>query len=302
MPRPPALSGPSLALNEVQRARAAFAQQYLVDLNPAAAAERVGMLPSEGHRLLANPAVRMVIHALTDFRARRVRVEQDYVLNRWLEVERADPRAISELWRVPCRYCWGFDHRYQYDDVELENARAAHRHAQLKLLEAERREFDDQGGGGYTINRDPMRGPDYVEFMERVGGRAEPNAEHTCPRCHGHGTELAYYHDSRTYGPDALALYRGVEVTRGGGFKVNVWSAEDARANIARHLGMFPTSGVTVRLPGGGSVEVTEVQHVIIDGERLLAPEDIPVVTIEQPPQEAVTESEAIEVEHVLAD
>ena len=60
-----------------------------------------------------------------------------------------------------------------------------------------------------------------------------------CPECHGHGTTYAYFHDSRDYGPGARALYRGIEQTPNGGFKVNMADQAKAAEVLAKHLGMF---------------------------------------------------------------
>jgi len=223
-----------------------FLDELMIDMEPPEAAIRAG-LPnrSDGAALLKRTHVHHAFMARLRGRSDRVGVTQDYVLRRWLLLEQADPRELSEHWMVPCRHCWGHDHSYQFDDVELREATNAHRIRQMKLPEHERIEFDDQGGGGYTINRDPCRGPDYAEFMQRVASlRGKPEAEvettcdHTCPKCHGHGVPHIVFHDTRKLSPTAALLYKGVRVTANG-YEMMMRDQDAAREMIAKHQGYF---------------------------------------------------------------
>lgn len=249
MPR----SSPSLLLRSALDARQVkFIDELLSHPRSDAveAAERAGYQRREVSALLANRAVRAAVETAKRYRADRMTAQQDHVLRRWAQIVRADPRELVEHWRVPCRRCWGHDHGYQFTDVELREAIATHRFKQLKLPAQDRAEFDDQGGGGFTINRDPCRGPDLVKFIEVHRLRAglpslelEANSDHSCPACYGHGTSYVYYHDTRHLSADAAALYLGMDETRNG-MKIVMRSKPEAEQFLARHLGVLRPDSV----------------------------------------------------------
>lgn len=225
--------------------------------DPSKAALEVGIQSRDVGSFIARKEIRAAVEMARRYRANRLVPQADYVVSRWHAVVRADPRELVEHWRVPCRHCWGHDHRFQYTDIELRDAVTTHRAAQMKLPERDRVEFDDQGGGGYTINRDPWRGPDFIEFMERHRAQAglppfelEANSDHSCPRCFGHGEPYAYFHDTRHLSADAATLYLGIETTRHG---VKMLTRDKAQAEqlLARHLGALepearPVSSTTI--------------------------------------------------------
>lgn len=73
-----------------------------------------------------------------------------------------------------------------------------------------------------------------------------------CKDCHGEGVGRLVVSDTRTLSESARALFAGLQVSKEG-IRVNVHSKEAALANIARHLGMFPTK-VELSGPGGAPV------------------------------------------------
>ena len=228
-----------------------FVDEYLIDFDAPAAATRAGAQdPQIGNRLLGQNAVLAAIQIAQAKRNVRVGLQQDYILKRWLAVVEADPRELIEHWRVCCRHCWGIDHRYQFKDTELREAMRHHQTQQLRLRDpADRVEFDDLGGGGYNINRPPMRGADWVEFVQRnaqIQGlmipNVEPNADHSCPHCSGHGDSFTILHDTRDYSPAAAALYLGVKPTSRGS-EVLMRSKPEAEQLLARHMGMIGDRG-----------------------------------------------------------
>lgn len=225
----------------LQPQEAWFVEEYLVDLNAVAAAERAGYEQPEraGPKLLASRKIQRSITLAKARRATRTQIESDYVVKRWTMVVAADPRELQELWMVACRYCWGVDHRFQMTDGEYREARAEHQEKMLDVARDKRIDFDEQGGPGYTINRFPCRGPDFVAFAKAQGQTMEATADHSCPECHGHGVATPIYHDTRTLSPAAALLYKGVRRTPNGGFEVIMRDQEHAEAMLAKHLGNF---------------------------------------------------------------
>lgn len=245
---------------------ARFVQEFLADADPERAAMRAGLAPEMGAKLLSGGMVRAAICAARYARNDKLNIPQDYVLRRWIEAVEADHREISEHWRVPCRHCWGDDHHKQFDDVawrdlvderrrkrlELEAEVKSRRHLkdadeeiQLKWVESQMPP-EELGGPGYTILREPMRGPDFVGWWaaqcERAG-RALPsfavaNSDHTCPKCYGLGEPHAIIHDTRHYSRGAASLYLGVELTKDG-YKIRTRDVEEIHVHIAKLMGYF---------------------------------------------------------------
>jgi phage terminase small subunit len=222
-----------------------FVDEYTLDTDGDAAAERAGYPADRGNFLLTRPKIRAAIEIALRYRADKNRVKQDFVLQRWLQVLRADPRELVEHWRVPCRNCWGSDHGHQYTDVELRRELQQHLAKQLKLPEAKRVAFDDSGGGGYTINKMPMRGPDWIAFVQenaRVSGVPlfgfEANSDHSCPHCFGHGLPHTIVHDTRYLSPDAALLFQGIKHTRDGP-DILIRDRGETEQLVARHMGYF---------------------------------------------------------------
>lgn len=230
---------PKLVLSE---ADLRFVDEYLIDADVEAAAKRAGFPEYAASKLWSRKEIRASVQIQQRRRNERVEVQQDYVLRRWLQVLEADPRELSEHWRVACRHCWGHDHRYQWSDHELREAQLKHELQQRRIKsEEDRVEFDDLGGDGYTILKDPMRGEDWVEFVLRRNipiPDPEANAPHTCPACWGFGIPHIMFHDTRTLSPAAALLYKGVKVTPGG-YEIMTRDQEPTEQLVARHQGYF---------------------------------------------------------------
>jgi phage terminase small subunit len=215
-----------------------FAEEYLVDFDPIEAARRAGIAEPEksGPRLLSRRKIQRAIALSRARRATRVQIHADYVINRWKVLVDADPRELTEMWMVACRYCWGIDHSLQMTDGEFRAARSAHQENMLEFSPQDRTDFDEQGGAGYSINRFPMRGPDFVEMAKAHGQIVEANSNHSCPECHGHGMATPIFHDTRSLSPGGRALYKGVRRLANGGFEVLMRDQEFAEVQLAKHL------------------------------------------------------------------
>lgn len=244
-------------------------EQYMIDCDRVAVAERIGLSLQEVNAQLAKKSVRAALQIGLLNRTRHLGIEQDYILKKWIELLETDHREISEHWRVACRYCWGHNHRYQFTDVELHELIAEYRYAyeagpkyrqreldgfnlvsnqiwKAKDLgkddgESELPPFDDLGGDGYTILRDPMRGQDWVDFVLRKNvavPNPEANADETCPACWGFGVPHIIQHDTRNYSRGAAALYMGVEAGANS-IKILTRNKAEIEQYVARLLGYF---------------------------------------------------------------
>lgn len=148
------------------------------------------------------------------------------------------------------------DHSYQFNDIELRNALAQHRYDMMKLPPEKRREFDEQGGGGYTINKKPCRGPDWVERernRHEAMGRPVPdnlaaNSEESCPVCYGDGVMHPWVADMRDLSPAAATLYNGFKITKDGSLQILVRDRSHAEDMLAQHLGMLIQRNVNMNL------------------------------------------------------
>jgi hypothetical protein len=214
---------------------AAFLTEYLKRFNGSDSARKIGVAVNTAGfaawEFLNKPQVRQALRGALEERRARVEVQVDEVARYWYDIATADPRELTQLVYVPCRYCWGEDHQYQFTTNELQTAVRDHEFGVIRtsdgrmseLTEEQRqRPFDIQGGSGYTINRYPMRGPDWAARVERTYagiGRPIPegleaNSDHSCPECHGDGERRAWFADTRHLSLDAARLYAGVRVTR----------------------------------------------------------------------------------------
>jgi phage terminase small subunit len=224
-----------LALPKRQQA---FVDEYLKDLNAYQAAKRAGYSPNVAYELLKLPAVQNALKELRDQLAGDRAVEGGtYVLNKLWDIETADPRELVEIWKVPCRYCYGQNGEYQFTKTEMHRLIKAHELGQnQKPFEAlwprgqaehaawmagcNGMGLDTQGGDGYAINR-------------------PPNAQ--CSECCGDGVMLQHVHDTRKLSPQAQALYRGVKFSgKDGKFELILADQAAARDQLAKHYGIAP--------------------------------------------------------------
>lgn len=208
-----------------------FVNAYLLNLNGTRAYMEAkpdckeSVAASEAWRLLRNPKVAAAVHQRMAERIKRMEVDQDEVLRRYLTRLEADPRELVEFHRGACRYCFGEGHQYQYTPAEMAKAKDRHEKdwklriakSKGKLSEADIPPFDEQGGLGFNA-------------------RLEPNP--ACPECHGDGEGRVIIKDTRYLSPGALALYGGVEEGKDG-IKVRIGNRDDALLQVARHTGFF---------------------------------------------------------------
>lgn len=239
----------------------ALIDAVLTHLDVPSAAIAVGLKVQEAERRLRTPLMCAALQTARHRRNGRLQIDADLVLRKWLLIESADPREISEHWLVPCRRCWGNDHHVQYDDhtwrdlvddrqrlreqLEADGTSDAEIERKLPALEL--------GGPGYTILREPMRGADFVDFWKKAAERqsrtvpawVRANADHTCPACYGMGISHTVLHDTRNLSPAAAALFLGVKQTKDG-TELLMRSQDDIRVMIAKHCGLLVERKVVI--------------------------------------------------------
>lgn len=208
--------------------QARFAEEYLRDLDPKAAAIRAGYSEKtarvQGPRLLSNVAVSAEVARLKAARAERVAVGSDDVLRELWMLATADPRELVEARVGACRYCYGVS--YQYHETQRERDERERRWLRLQPAEQARDkdtvpgtgEFDRRGGIGYDRTR-------------------LPNPE--CPECHGLGEDYVVVKDQRTLSARAARLNAGVKLTKDGDVAIVMHDPVAALQLTGRHLGMF---------------------------------------------------------------
>lgn len=193
-----------------------FVEEYLIDLNATAAAERAGYSKktaySIGQENLNKPEIAAAIDDARSKLSQRAEITQEMVLKRWWDIATADPNELIQFRRTCCRHCHGEGHAYQWrDPEEFAEALLAAKQAEAEQLP------DDAGGYGYDKKADPHPG---------------------CTKCYGEGIADIHGLDSRKLSDKAKALYAGAKVTRDG-FEIKMIDQAKALENIARHLGMF---------------------------------------------------------------
>ena len=227
--RPPRLPGarPSAQAQFIltpQRVR--VIEEFILSLDPHTAAERAGLAPQDGPRLLATKQIQDAISLASRRALSRQQIYLEDILRNLVALRDADPNELVELRRVNCRNCNGVDHEYQYTDLEHRHALADHR-AKMQGIAATAPDphndprlvpFDEKGGSGFALN-------------------APPHQE--CPACGGDGTLRVIVKDTRALSYGARLLYDGVKVGAGGSVEVKFRDRAWAEDRLARYAGMF---------------------------------------------------------------
>jgi phage terminase small subunit len=212
------------AITEIRQQ--AFILEYMIDHNGRKAAIRSGYTDNVNaatvfaSELLAKPNVKAVVSLGLDYYADYRDEAAKMVVNYWQMMATGNANELSELRRIPCRYCYSEDNQYQFTPAEFERE---------KLKWEEKRE-----------RAKTQEKPDPGEFPGLPGNwydqRKKPNEE--CPECFGNGVEYVFLKDTRDLSPAARAMYGGVKRTKEG-IEVMSFVREKALDSLARHLGMY---------------------------------------------------------------
>jgi phage terminase small subunit len=199
-----------------------FVEEFLIDLNATQAAIRAGYKPTaartSGPEIMLNPAVATEIAKRQAELSQRTEITADNVLKRWWHIATADPNALVQHRRAPCRHCNGTDNQYQW--------RTRHEYAQACTPIKRRNAATEK-------NKEPL--PSKTGgFGYSYKSPINPN----CPECHGDGIGYVYVADTRTLSADQKILYAGAKETKDG-IEIKMQDQGKALENVARHLGML---------------------------------------------------------------
>lgn len=225
--------------------QARFVNEYLIDLNATRAYLRshpsvtIKTAGANGHRVLKKAEIAAELEMRRAELQERTGVTAEKVITRLWQIASADARELIE-WHVgACRYCYGFEHRYQRTEVEFERDLADHaRHQRPTPDRAKKR---GSRAGEFATETPPAttsREPTNFNPMGGTGFDSKRMPHADCPECHGRGFGRAHFKDTRLFGPQASALYAGVRTSREG-VEMKMHSQMDALEKIARHLGLY---------------------------------------------------------------
>lgn len=184
-----------------------FVSYYLECSNKYEAYRKAGYTGGDRNAriLYRKPAVARAINQGIEQLSEQAILNAQDILRHWHEIAIADPGEISQMRRVCCRYCWGFDNRYQWIDEEEYDKAAA------KAAKDSKPPPDQSGGFGFVANDDPN--PD-------------------CPKCAGEGIEDVFLADTRDLVGPARRLIAGVKKTKFG-IEVMTRDQDAALKNLA---------------------------------------------------------------------
>ncbi|WP_079218919.1 terminase small subunit [Herbaspirillum robiniae] len=219
-----------------------FIDEYLVDLNGAAAARRAGYTDkscrTSAAHILADPKVQELLAAKMEERSHRVEITQDEVLKRLWAIGSANPGELMQFRRTCCRYCYGEGHEYQWTKGEYQRAR--------QQADDDGKPIPDCSGGfGFDPNKPPVQG---------------------CTECFGQGHGHVFLEDTRRLAGPAATLFAGVKQSKEG-LEVKTHDQVEALKLVGQHLGMFKTK-VEHTGPNGGPIEQ---KTVIVDEKEVKA-------------------------------
>lgn len=245
-----------------------FLVEYLFDTNGTQAAIRAGY--SDNPRSAAVYSSELLknldIAAVRDLglQHRTVSIDQDseMVASYWRMLATGDASELTEHRRVPCRFCYAEDHKYQYTPAEWEEAKDAWE---------KKREFAKSS-----------EKPDPGEFKGKYGNwydkRLSPNTE--CPECFGDGIGEVFLADTRYIPPVARAMFAGVKRTKEG-IEMSIHTREKALEHLAKYRQMFkPVEDKNVDQPTRDDFEEYEKiireakdRQAAVNAERGITPE-----------------------------
>jgi phage terminase small subunit len=211
----------------INKRHEAFCLEYMKDRNATAAYKRAGYAPkrdntakSAAARLLTNvdSGVPARIAELEAEFAERIGFEIEDILKAHVAIVRADPSKLSRLVRGACRYCHGARHDYQWRTPRELNI-AVRKWNTLPTV-ARKLEPKPTDAGGFAYNATCAPHP-------------------SCPECDGIGHPQAHFEGYESIPDRSRPLFRGVEVTPGGGMKILMADIDASLDKLARHLGFY---------------------------------------------------------------
>lgn len=206
-----------------------FVKAYIACKNANKAAIEAGYAPSTANSMAylwisddkKKPNVYAAVQKELKKLEEKLEMTAENVLKQYWNIATADRNKIVENRRVPCRYCYGTNNKYQFTQGERDKAYEDHvMNLLLKDKSFNDYPFDEKGGVGYTIHK-PIN----------------PN----CPECFGLGREMVIMHDTNSLPPELKSVYAGIKENRLGK-EILMVNPKDGLEAIARHLGLFNDS------------------------------------------------------------
>jgi phage terminase small subunit len=215
-----------------------FVSYYLECRNKYEAYRKAGYTGGDrnARMLYRKPAVARAINQGIELLTEQAILNAQDILRHWHEIAIADPGEISQMRRVCCRHCWGFDYRYQWID-EAEHDKAA-----AKAAQDSKPPPDQSGGFGFVANDDPN--PD-------------------CPKCVGEGIEDVFLADTRDLVGPARRLIAGVKKTK---FGVEVMTRDQDAA--LKNLAAFHNLASSEQ---DRELRLLEIERVRLSNEKIKA-------------------------------
>lgn len=160
------------------------------------------------------------------------------VLREWVIIATADAGELTKSRTRCCRYCYGFDHRFQWRNEE-EYFRALAEVIDFNAAQPARgrRKLDPDKSGGFGFD-----------------AKQAPHPE--CPECNGDGHVSTWIADTDSLGPAARKLFAGVKQTQNG-IEIKTRDQDGAVANLAKYFGL--TTGIQISNPDGTPLNPTTV-------------------------------------------
>lgn len=184
----------------------------------------------EASNLLRRPSVQAELGRLLAINEKKALARFED-LARYFAILANAHHAVIELSPVRhgcCRYCYGLDHLYQFNDSELIEKQRKHLIEQAGKPEDRRVPFDDQGGGGFNFTLPPS--PE-------------------CPVCQGQGIYHPHTIDFEHLSPEAKMLFDGVKVWRDGSVEIKLNSRVRAAEFYAQLMGWTERDNIDTRKP-----------------------------------------------------
>ncbi len=205
----------------------AFIDSYMVQGNGGKAAIDAGYAAVSARvracALLKRPQVIAEIARRKEAMSKASGITAERVLQETFNILTANVNELVEFRRNCCRHCYGIEYGYQrttaeYNaDFRVHALRVAKNNRKKKDEREDIGEFDEQGGIGFDAHK-------------------PPNVD--CQLCFGDGVGDAFFKDTRTLSPTALALYAGVKVSKEG-TQMLLLDKGAAMERLFKHFGLY---------------------------------------------------------------
>lgn len=244
---------------------------------------------TKARQLLADPVIATAIDAARRRVMLHTEVDKTWTVNRLVRFVTADVNELVEGRRVPCRYCNGQGHRYQFRDVEMELLLGVYQcgankeeyfftdqrtgvseFAQVYYdLGKAGRPFDPQGGDGYSSK---------APIWSVRNGR-----ERDCPACDGDGELRVFFHDTRCLSAAGKLLYEGFEVGKDGKVRLKIRDRTWAEQALLRHAGVAEErKHVLVRRLAVSEMTDEELRRGILELDAMIELDDVEFEEVEK--------------------